>query len=392
MRTLRSRLQLAAVVAASALSAPDLFALPGTHAPAVSTWDARASSVVPGFTLGSLTTGRHLDYASVNANFSSVSGKISAQFGLHYANLGGGDAPTLHGGSATAIAVYSLPLDARFDNGVPTVAFGFYFGIAPTVLISGPLDYMSVPLTLGLGVPISPVEWLTLTPWVEVAPTFDLDASISPYRAQLPSAASLVDPETGQVSLTQEQVSQIVDSALRLNTAFHLSERGGIQLAAHFDDDFSLVVGFMVSRFGTGDSAATALSGSGGILWRWDEIVPSVLPAETRLLRESCEAIVERFQRCPQYKELSAPTPPVPVDEELPECVPPPVESPVSPPKPTPPASPAAPPAPPAAPAPSADPAPPAPSESPPTPEPSPPPPESPAVPPGAPPASPAPY
>ena len=33
----------------------------------------------------------------------------------------------------------------------------------------------------------------------------------------------------------------------------------------------------------------------GGFIWRWDDIVPAVLPAEKRLLHESCDDVEARF-------------------------------------------------------------------------------------------------
>ena len=300
-----------------ALSPGAADARPGRHAPAFSTWDTRASSVVfPQFMYGSLGDGGHLSYASYNANFSATNGNLSAQFGLHYANLReGADAPTLYGASGSATAVFSVPVADRYDNGVPKVALGAYVGSVPTVLISGPLNYMSVPLDVGVGVPVSPAKWLTIAPWGELSPSYDIDSRIDGNNVDVNSLSdaskkAIEDAlRSGNVDkaaqIASDDAKKLVSNIVQLDRGFHVGFRGGLQIAAHLDDDVSLQANLMAWQLG-GYTKATVIGGGGALLWRWDDIVPAVLPAETRLLRESCEAVSERFRMCPQYRDLGS--------------------------------------------------------------------------------------
>lgn len=299
-------------------------ARPGTHAPAFSTWDTRASSVVPSFTLGSIRGGGHLNFISYSANFSSTGGNLGAQFGLHYVNLQeGGEAPTLYGASGSATAVFSFPLASRYENGVPSVALGMYVGSAPTVLISGPLNYMSVPLDVGVGLPLSPAQSLTITPWGEVAPSYDLDSEINTdigINSLSPEARKEIEDaiKSGDVNraaaIAESDARKLAADVLRLERGFHVAFRAGLQAAVHLGDDLSLQANAMVWQLGGADGKATVVGGGAALIWRWDDIVPAVLPAETRLLRESCEAVADRFRLCPQYRELQrGPAPMTPV-------------------------------------------------------------------------------
>src|ERR1051325_5181783 len=93
------------------------FARPGTHPVVVGTWDARASSVVLEYRHGFMRGGGFNDVAYM-ANFSSTSGQLSAQFGLHYESFAPTHSdPTAHGLAGTATAVFALPLTSRLDNG-----------------------------------------------------------------------------------------------------------------------------------------------------------------------------------------------------------------------------------------------------------------------------------
>src|SRR6478609_11298353 len=103
----------------------EAWGLAGTHPIVVSSWDARASNVSLGYRHGFMKGGGFNDVA-YNADFTSTSGRLSAQFGLHYVNFTAkeGD-PTAHGLAATATALIVLPLASRFDNGLPKAALAF---------------------------------------------------------------------------------------------------------------------------------------------------------------------------------------------------------------------------------------------------------------------------
>src|SRR5690606_14523564 len=114
------------------------------------------------------------------ANFTATSGNFSAQFGAHYLQLElQPDALMMHGAAASGVALFSIPVSRRHDNGVPLAALDFYFGAVPTAAVSGPENFMSLPANLGLGVSLSPAGWLTVTPWFEASPSVDLDTRVS---------------------------------------------------------------------------------------------------------------------------------------------------------------------------------------------------------------------
>src|SRR6187551_2203622 len=82
----------------------------GTHAPAVSTYDTRASSVVFGYRHGFSDAGSFNTF-SYNANFTSTSGRLSAQFGIHYVNFKEAEADTrAHGVAGSGVAVLEFPI------------------------------------------------------------------------------------------------------------------------------------------------------------------------------------------------------------------------------------------------------------------------------------------
>jgi len=91
-------------------------------------------------------------------------------------------------------------------------------------------------------------------------------------------------------------------------------------------------------------------------VFRWDDVVPAVLPPEKRLLNESCDDVETRFRSCPNRQRWKSPeelqvappppaaVPPLPPPEPAP-ALPPPTVQPAEPP-PAPPADvPGAPPA-----------------------------------------------
>src|SRR5689334_3279863 len=270
-------------------------ARPGTHPIVVTTWDARASSVLFSYRHGFMKGGGFND-VGYNANFSSTSGRLSAQFGLHYQSFTPShEDPTAHGLSGTATAVIELPITNRLDNGLPTVALGLYFGAAPTALISGPLNYVSIPAVLGVGVPITPAKAVTFTPWFELSPGVNLDTEIHPFKFGQDDAVKLVDPMTGEVKLTQADVQRVVSDSVELKTSVSAGARGGLDLALHLSDYVDFDANFALSSAGSAFSGPTVIYVGGGVIWRWDDIVPAVLPAERRLLHENCDDIEERF-------------------------------------------------------------------------------------------------
>ncbi|MGC4090656.1 MAG: hypothetical protein QM756_22840 [Polyangiaceae bacterium] len=282
-------------------------ARPGTHPITVSTWDARASSVALEYRRG-LLDGGGMDVVSYHANFSSTGGRLSSQFGLFYLNFSEAARPTTYGLAGSATALFNLPVTSRFENGLPRAAIALYFGSVPTALISGERNYLSVPFVFGFGVPLSPAKAITITPWFELSPSVNLDTVIHPYDLSNENPADYYDPQTGTLkTITSEDVEKIVSKSVDLEFGFAVGARGGIDLALHASDYFDFTVNATMSSVGTAFSGTRVVYLGGGVVWRWDDIVPAVLPPEKRLLNESCEDVEARFRTCSRSREWRSP-------------------------------------------------------------------------------------
>jgi len=252
-------------LAASVLGSPALLARPNTHAPAISTWDARASSVVLGIgrSLGGAGDFTRLSY---NANFSSTSGVLSAQFGVHYLTYKDHEDSVLaRGVSAGGVALFNFPLAERFGNGVPRTSFDFYVGGVPTALISGQLNFISVPLVLGVGMPVSPAPWLSIEPWAELSPGLNFDT-----RIQAVSTASAVQSAMDG-TLTRSEVEDLVSEGLKITEETTLGKRAGVSLSGHLGERVDLGVHLAI---GAGHSGSASFGA--GLVVRWDAVVPGV--------------------------------------------------------------------------------------------------------------------
>lgn len=371
----------ASALIGSVFCASEASARPGTHPIVVHTWDARASSVVLEYERG-LLDGGGMNVVSYHANFSSTGGRLSSQFGLYYLNFSEASNPTAHGLAGSATAVFSLPVASRFENGLARAAIGLYFGSAPTALISGERNYVTVPFVFGFGVPVSPAKAITITPWFEFSPSVNLDTVIHSYDFSNVNPLDYYDPATGTVKkLTASDVEKILKDSVDLEFGFKVGARGGLDIALHASDYFDLALNASMSSVGTAFSGTRVVYLGGGFVWRWDDIVPAVLPADKRLLHESCDDVETRFRSCPNARkwrspeeiqrqfgptEMKAPAPAptapttVPAATPAPVTTPQPIEAPASVAAPAP-YAPAPPPPPPAAPTPAAPPAPAAP-------------------------------
>lgn len=294
------RLTAATVVSlALAIAGDDALARPNTHAPSISTWDPRASSVVLGY--GAAVSGEGgFTHASYNANFSSTNGLLSAQFGAHYVTYKGTDVgPTARGFSAGGVALFSLPLAELHDNGVPRSAFAFYLGVVPTALFSGQLNFVSVPLVLGVGVPFSPTRSITLRPWVELSPGFNFDTRIQEVSTEAAIEAAM------DGTLTRAEVEELVEEGLNISQETTVGKRAGLSFAVHLgervDIDMNLVIG---------EGHASAVGLGGALVVRWDAMVASLARDEQRLEDMDCAAIQERFRSCSSRRGLTRPRPP----------------------------------------------------------------------------------
>ena len=343
------------------MASREVSAKPGTHPITVSTWDTRASSVLLQYRHGFLEDGG-FNVFSYNANFSSTSGKLSAQFGIHYLNYDEpGDAPKQHGLAGTANAVFNFPVAPRYHNGLSRVGLALYFGSAPTALISGERNYLSIPFLVGAGVPVTPHEVVTITPWFEFSPGINLDTVISDFSFENERPEDYINLETNTIELDQADIERVLSESVELDLSFGIGARAGLDVALHVSDAVDFTANASLSSVGTAFTGTTVVYLGGGMVFRWDDIVPAVLPPEKRLLSESCEDIEARFRSCPNRarwktpEELeAAPAPPPAAPPLAPPLEEAPVEAPAEPALPLSPPPPAA--APDAAPAPIAPP------------------------------------
>lgn len=266
-------------------------ARPNTHAPAISTWDTRASNVVFGYqgALFGRTTANVLSYS---ANFASTSGVLLAQFGLHYISYRrNDDDPIARGVSAGGVALFNFPLSERYSNGVPPSAFAFYVGGVPTALIAGRLNYLSVPAVLGIGVPLSPSPSVTITPWLELSPGLNFDTRINEISTQTAIDSAL------DGTLTEDEVEELVREGLDAELESSLGARAGISAAFHLGERADLEADLTIG--------GGAFSLGAGLVIRWDTMVPGVRPPD----RGDCSDIDERVRACRAARRLP-PRPP----------------------------------------------------------------------------------
>ncbi|HEU4582138.1 MAG TPA: hypothetical protein VFS67_27975 [Polyangiaceae bacterium] len=290
----RRRWQNALVLAAGVLGAPAASALPNTHAPAISTWDTRASSVVLGYahSLGGAGDFTRLSY---NANFSSSTGVLSAQFGVHYLTYRDHDDSVLaRGFSAGGVALFNFPIGERFSNGVPRSSFDFYVGGVPTALFSGQLNFISVPLVLGIGIPFSPARWLSIQPWAELSPGLNFDTSIQ----EVSTASAIQSAMDG--TLTRAEVEDLVEQGLKITEETTLGKRAGISFTGHLGERVDLNVDFALGAQRHGSASLGA-----ALVVRWDALVVGGERAaraeaedEARAVPPACAAWQVGLQRC----------------------------------------------------------------------------------------------
>jgi len=342
-------------------AAPAAQALPGTHAPAISTYDTRASSVVLAYRHGS-GSGGPFNTFSYNANFTSTTGKLSAQFGIHYVNYAPSEGDsTAHGVGASGVGLFVFPVAGRYDDGVPKAALSFDVGVVPTAYISGQRNFLTLPLVLGFGVPLSPARQLTFTPWIEVAPSVNLDTVFRSADIKPDPNSVTIDPKTGTVSLSQSAIEAAVKKGVTVDAGVSVPMRVGLETAIHLGESADFNIYTSLHTLGGGFSGSSVFTLGAGLVFRWDDIVPAVLPVERRLDREGCDAIEGRFRTCPnsrqwlspEQKSRLAPSDSAPATAPIPPAVGAP-SAPAVPPSPAVPAAPAAKPAPAPTPAPTA--------------------------------------
>lgn len=248
----------------SALTVQEAQARAGLSAPTVATFDTRASSL--GFSwLEGTVEGGHLRYGTYWTSFSSTTGRLSSQFGLHYLGFGNRTSSG-HGLAGSVTAQYQIPLAGRQPNGLPWVALAPYGGVSPSGIVTSDFANVSLPMHVGLGIPVSPLPWLTLTPWGEISWGGSLDLSVN--RAKLNELENAEEPpkDLDPADFVRYQLQEMTTGRFGMQVGLHLGQRVDLQLqaAAHWLRDGA--PGQLVPVYG-----AT-------FLWHWDEVVPAVLP------------------------------------------------------------------------------------------------------------------
>jgi len=273
----------------------------GTHAPAVSTYDTRASSVVFGYRHGFSSAGSFNTF-SYNANFTSTTGRLSAQFGIHYVNfLEAGADTRAHGIAGSGVAVLEFPT-SRYDNGVPKTAFALHLGGVPTAYISGERNFLTLPFVLGFGVPLSPAPWLTFTPWYELAISANVDTIVRPEGVTIDASMVQIDPQTGAASLKPGAVQSALSKGVTIDVGVSVPMRVGLEGALHLGKTADLNLYAMFSTLGGAFAGASVKTVGAALVVRWDDIVPAVLPKAAPEENESCEATERRFRACPNAR------------------------------------------------------------------------------------------
>jgi hypothetical protein len=303
----RIRLISGALVSLITVLSQTATALPGTHAPAISTYDTRASSIVFAYRHGESDAGPFNTF-SYNANFSSTTGKLSAQFGLHYVNYAptNGDSKA-HGIGASGVALFVFPVAGRWDDGVPKAALSFDLGLVPTAYVSGQRNFMTLPFVLGFGVPLSPARQITFTPWLEIAPSVNLDTVFHTADITVDPKSVTYDPTTGKASLDPSALESAVQKGVSVDFNASVPLRSGLEVAVHVSQSVDLNLYSSAATLGGGFSGQSVLTLGAGLAIRWDDIVPAVLPVERRLDREGCDAIEGRFRSCPNSRRWLSP-------------------------------------------------------------------------------------
>jgi len=300
------------LIALFALLGRAAHALPGTHAPAISTYDTRASSVVLAYRHTSSDAGP-LNTFSYNANFSNTTGILSAQFGIHYVNFDAkANDSTAHGVGASGVALFVLPVAARWDDGVPKAAIAFDIGSVPTVYVSGQRQYVTLPLVFGFGVPLSPHRAITLTPWFEASISANLDTVFKSTDISVdPSWVTVTqdpnNPTQTKVGLKDGAVEAAVKNGVSIDSGFYVPMRAGLQADIHVSQTVDFNLYSSIATLGGAFGGASAFTLGAGLSFRWDSIVPAVLPVDRRLEREQCEAVEARFRSCPASSKWLSP-------------------------------------------------------------------------------------
>ncbi len=107
--------------------------------------------------------------------------------------------------------------------------------------------------------------------------------------------------------MNQSAIEDAVKKGVSVDFSFKVPMRAGLDGSVHLGEnvDFSVYSG--VSTLGGGFSGSSVFTLGAGLTFRWDDVVPAVLPVERRLDREGCDAIEGRFRSCPNSRQWLSP-------------------------------------------------------------------------------------
>lgn len=250
-----------------------LFALSASADPGLTpatTWvhDTRASAI--GVVGSSVRTpgsaGQVLSYLTT---FTSTQSTVTANFGVHYLRVVAGD-ETAHGFSASSYTVFSRALSRRYANGVPTTQWLIAPGVIPTALLGRRSVRFDAPLVLRTGLAIAPVSGFSVVPWAE--------GGVNPSMGGAVDDSSLdeLTPPTATDSPVPDAPGELSD-VLTYDFGIRPFARAGLSLTAHLAR-FDLSVHGALGSVQGPEGTAAALTGGASVVWRWDRVVPAVLP------------------------------------------------------------------------------------------------------------------
>lgn len=291
-----------------------VWAKAGTHGRAVSSWDTTRSTVVFDYRHGFLLGGGFTNTIGYNANFTSTTGKLSSQFGLQYMNL----APdavdsTLHGAVVSVIALYAFPFGKRYSNGLPKAAFSIYGGVVPTAIFNGEHNYVTFPFTLGLGLEINPIRQISIIPWVEGAPSANLDTIIRYDEFQNRLSEGSIDDvkieygpngEVVDVQVDNAVVDEILEDVVDLEFSVSFRLRAGLSFVLNLGDRVDLQINGSIAQIGNDFSAKPTVFIGSALVFAWDDPPLAILPEEERTKSLSCKSVQSKYVTCGEYKAL----------------------------------------------------------------------------------------
>lgn len=233
-------------------------ALGGFHGLSVSSWDTSVSTVALTGHAALFSSGR-LVIAGYGSNFSAKQGNLSAQFKISYLNYQTDDMGSAsHGLSGSAIALFAIPFGTNYDNGLRKMALNFYFGAAPSALISGLDNHLTIPLVLGIGFAFSPIRYLSIIPWLEASAGLTASTIFNGF-----------DEDTGD-DTDVDAVSEEIQDSMSFDYGFDFRLRGGLSLTAHLGNYVDLQIDAAVSTLGQEFAEPISFFVGGGLVFVWD--------------------------------------------------------------------------------------------------------------------------